>query len=124
MLRETVVDLRNVAREMPWFAAAVLLSVALCVGVNASVLGEAEEEHVRLSANRAHVPVASSIEEVKSRLLHRCPAEKVPGFTVIVALRQYSLELSVPMGKMRSRTNDARTRMKGSLKTAETRRTA
>jgi hypothetical protein len=124
MLRETVLDLRNVARDMPWFAAAVLLSVALCVGVNASVLGEAEEEHLRLSANRVDVPMASSIEEVKSRLLHRCPAEKIPGFTVIVALRQYSVELSVPMGRVRLRTDDARARMKGSLKTVNAPRTA
>jgi hypothetical protein len=109
---------------MPWFAAAVLLSVALCVGVNASVLGEAEEEHVRLSANRISVPMASSIEEVKSRLLHRCPAEKIPGFTVIVALRQYSVELSVPMGKVRSRTDDARKLIKGWLKAVDARRTA
>lgn len=118
MLRETVVDLRNVAREMPWFAAAVLLSAALCVGVNASVLGEAEEEHVRLSANRADVAMASSIEEVKSRLLRRCPAEKIPGFTVIVALRQYSVELSVPMRPLR---DDARVEQRGALVVADLR---
>lgn len=122
MLRDTIHDLRNVVREMPWFAAAVLLSVAVCVGVNASILDEAEEEHVRLSASRADVPMMSSIEEVKSRLLHRCPTERIPGFTVVVALRQYSLELSVPMGKIRSQTDDAWTRLKGSLNTVELRR--
>ena len=118
MLRETVLDLRNVAREMPWFAAAVLLSVALCVGVNASILGEAEEEHVRLSANRADVPMASSMEEVKSRLLRRCAAEKIPGFTVILALRQYSVELSVPM---RPLLHDARAGQRGALVVADLR---
>ncbi len=124
MVRETIHDLRNVAKEMPWFAAAVLLSVAICVGVNASVLDEAEEEHVRVRTSHADTAMTSSIEEVKSRLLHRCPTEKIPGFTVIVALRRYSLELSVPMGKVRSLTDDARTRMKGSLNPLELRRTA
>lgn len=124
MLRETIHDLRNVAREMPWFAAAVLLSVAVCIGVNASIFDEAEEEHLRMSANRADVSMTSSIEEVKSRLLNRCPMEKIPGFTVIVGLRQYSLELSVPIGRVRSRTDDAWTRLKGSLHTVELRRAA
>jgi putative ABC transport system ATP-binding protein len=68
MLRETVLDLRNVALEMPWFAAAVLLSVALCVGVNASILGEAEEEHVRLSANRADVPLGMLDDQWRGEL--------------------------------------------------------
>lgn len=124
MLRETIHDLRSVAREMPWFAAAVVLSVAVSIGVNASVLDEAEEEHIRLSARRADVPMTTTIEEVKSRLLHRCPTEKISGFTVIVALRQYSLELSVPMGRVRSQTDDAWTRLKGSLNTVELRRAA
>jgi len=124
MLRETVHDLRSVVREMPWFGAAVLLSVAVSVGVNASILDEAEEEHVRLSANRGDVAVVSGIEEVKSRLLHRCPTEKIPGFTVIVALRQYSVELSVPTGSARSLTDDARTRRKDSLKIVDLRRAA
>ncbi len=124
MVRETIHDLRNVAKEMPWFAAAVLLSVAVCVGVNASVLDQAEEEHVRLSANRADVAMVSGVEAVKSRLLHRCPMAKIPGFTVIVALRQYSLELSVPTGRVRTLTDDARARMKGSLKLVELRQAA
>src|SRR5215469_86131 len=124
MLRETVHDLRSVVREMPWFGAAVLLSVAVCVGVNASIVNEAEEEHVRLSANRTDAAVVSGIEEVKSRLLHRCPTEKIPGFTVIVALRQYSLELSVPTGRMRSLTDHEQTGMTGSLRIADLRHAA
>lgn len=55
MLRETVLHLRNVAREMPWFAEAVLLSVALCVGVNASVLGEARQALVADTLDRFQI---------------------------------------------------------------------
>lgn len=112
MLRETVLDLRDIVREMPWFGVAVFLLIAMGVGVNASILGEAEEEHVRLSAIRANVLMASSMEEVKSRFLRRCPAEKIPGITVIVALRQYSVELSVPM---RPLLDDARAGERGAL---------
>jgi hypothetical protein len=32
-----------------------------------------------------------------SKLSRGCAGEKIPGFTVIVAMRQYSVELSVPM---------------------------
>ena len=95
MLRETVLDLRNVVREMPWFGAAVLLSVAICVGVNASFFAEADGDSIRLSAGR--VDEMSCFDGAMSRLSRRCAAERIPGFTVIVAMRQYSVELSVPM---------------------------
>ena len=107
MLRETIHDLRNVVREMPWFGAAVLLSVAIGVGLNASIFDEADGDQIRLSASRIDGEMAR-LGGAMSSLSHRCPGEKIPGFTVIVALRDYSVELSVPMHGVTPLIDDAR----------------
>ena len=116
MLKETVLDLRNVVRDMPWFGVAVLLSVAIGVGVNASFFAEADGDSLRIRAGR--VDEMSCFDGTMRRLIHRCTEEKIPGFTVILALRQYSLELSVPM---RPLLDDARAEQRGALVAADQR---
>lgn len=124
MMRETILDLRNTVREMPWFAAAVALSVAIGVGVNAIVFDEADGDQVRVSASRLEADV-TGLREAKSRMLeHRCPGEKIPGFTVIVALRQYSVELSVPMRGVGPLFDDGRASLQGALDLVDLRRAA
>jgi hypothetical protein len=123
MVRETVHDLRNVVREMPWFAAAVTLSVAIGVGVNASFFDEADGDQIRVSANRIDDEVAR-FDGAMSRFSHRCAGEKIPGFTVIVALRRYSVELSVPMHGVPPLFDDARASLMGTLDVVDLRRAA
>jgi hypothetical protein len=109
MLRGLVNDAREVLREMPWFAAAVLLVMALCVGLNAAVFYEADGDEVLVSASKTEPQAMGSDAEPMSRMrAHVCSENKTPGFTVIIALRQYSLELSVPVTGVRSMFDDAR----------------
>jgi hypothetical protein len=123
MMRETILDLRNTVREMPWLGAAVALSVAIGVGVNASFFDEADGDQIRVSASRVDGEIVSFDGEM-SRLSHRCMGEKIPGFTVIVALRQYSLELSVPMHGVRPLFDDARASLRGVLNVIDLKRAA
>lgn len=123
-MRETILDLRNTMREMPWFAAVVALSVAIGVGLNASVIDEADGDQVRVSASRL-APDTTASNEAKSRMLeHRCSGEKIPGFTVVVALRRYSVELSVPLRGVRPLFDDARASLQGALDVVDLRRAA
>jgi len=119
MLRETVLDLRNVVREMPWFGAAVLLSIAIGVGAEASFFAEADGNSLRLGAGR--VDKMSCFDGAMRRLSHRSADERIPGFTVILAMRQYSVELSVPM---RPLLDDAGAGQRGGLNVVDLRQAA
>ena len=104
MIAELVRDVKTELRELPWFAATVVLAVAVGIGLNVAVFYEADGDELRVTASRAQ-----SIEEQVSRLrAHKCSMELKPGFTVLVGLRQYSLELSVPMAGVRSLFEDVR----------------
>jgi hypothetical protein len=112
-MRAVIEDTRQTLREMPGFAAAVVVMVALCFGVHGAVFYEADGEGLRLVADggepinntTARTEGADLIGRMRSRL--EC-AEKIPGFTVIVGLSHYNVELSVPMQGMRSMFEDAR----------------
>jgi hypothetical protein len=104
MIAELVQDVKTELRELPWFAATVVLAVAVGIGLNVAVFYEADGDELRVTASRAQ-----SIEEQVSRLrAHSCSRELKPGFTVLVGLRQYSVELSVPMAGVRSLFDDVR----------------
>ena len=90
---------RQVLREMPIFAAAVMTMVALGLGVHAAVFYEADGEDLRLIADRSEPNDAGEVTEAsdpmtRMRARLEC-AEKIPGFTVIVGLSHYNVELSV-----------------------------
>lgn len=124
-MRETILDLHNTVREMPWFAAVVALLVAIGAGVNACILDEADGDHVLVSASRIDDQTARLDESVKARLMgHRCATKKIPGFTVVVALRQYSLELSVPVHGVDSLVEDSRATLRGALDVIDLQRAA
>jgi hypothetical protein len=105
MIAELLQDVRTDLREIPGFIAMVVLAIAAGIGFNMAAFYEADGDELRLSASRGQ-----SIEEQMERLrLNSCSAEVKPGFTVIVGLRQYSVELSVPMAGARSLFCDMRT---------------
>jgi len=92
-------EARQMVREMPLAVAVFLAAVVLGLGAHAMVMDEADGESVRLVANR-HVSWQSGAQSrTVARLRSGC-REKIPGFTVIVGLNEYSLELSVPTVRM------------------------
>ena len=105
-------DARQMLREMPLFAAAVFLMFALGLGVHAAVFYEADGESLRLIADKSEPTDAIEATErddpmTRMRARLGCP-DKIPGFTVVVGLSHYNLELSVPVRGMRSMFEDAR----------------
>ena len=99
MVQGAIEDARRTLREMPLFAAAVFVVVALGVGVRAAIFYEADGEDLRLIADRSEPNEASEANDPMTRMRARLGcAEKIPGFTVVLGLSHYNLELSVPVG--------------------------
>ncbi len=81
--------------EMPAFVAAFLLLVAMCVGVRCAVFYEADGEQLRLITEGVNAEAMSENDAISRMRAHAECSVKVPGFTVIVGVRQYNMELSV-----------------------------
>jgi hypothetical protein len=100
MMMHAIEELRQFLREMPGATAALLVAVVLGVGAHAAIFYEADGEELRLIANHSVVQVPNEIENAdpltRMRARIHCP-EKIPGFTLIVGLREYNVELSVPV---------------------------
>jgi hypothetical protein len=118
-------DARQVLREMPLFAAAVLMMVALGLGVHAAVFYEADGESLRLVADKSEPSAADEANDPMTRMRARlgCP-EKIPGFTLVVGMSHYNLELSVPVRGMGTMFEDARSDVARTLELETTMRMA
>ena len=108
-MQGAIEDARQVLREMPLFAAAVLMMVALGLGVHAAVFYEADGESLRLVADKSEPSAADEANDPMTRMRARlgCP-EKIPGFTLVVGMSHYNFELSVPVRGMGTMFEDAR----------------
>jgi hypothetical protein len=108
-MQGAIEDARQTLREMPLFAAAVLMMVALGMGVHAAVFYEADGESLRLVADKSEPSTADETNDPMTRMRARlgCP-EKIPGFTLVVGMSHYNLELSVPVRGMQTMFEDAR----------------
>jgi hypothetical protein len=104
MWTELLQDVRADVRELPGVATAVVLAVAMGIGFNAAVFCEADGDEVRFSTSHVSMPE----ERLNMLRSHECAASMRPGFTVIVGLRQYTVELSVPVAGVRTLVEDAR----------------
>jgi hypothetical protein len=110
MIREAIEDARQTAEELPSFTAAFLMLVALCIGAHCAVFYEADGEQLKLTAADSMTRTATKGIDAMSRMRDRAEcAMKIPGFTVIVGLRQYEMELSVPIASVQSLFENART---------------
>lgn len=104
MIRGIAEEARLIVKEMPAFAAAFLVLTALCIGVRCTVFDEADGERLRLFARCG----VSSADDGRSWIdpIHRMRSRgshlRVPGFTVILGLRQYNMELTVPAATMQA----------------------
>jgi hypothetical protein len=84
--------------------------VALCIGAHGAVFYEADGEQLKLTAADSMSRTATKSMGAISHMRRRAEcAMKVPGVTVIVGLRQYEMELSVPIASVQSLFESART---------------
>ena len=124
-MQGAIEDARQTLREMPLFAAAVLMMVALGMGVHAAVFYEADGESLRLVADKSEPSTADETTDPMTRMRARlgCP-EKIPGFTLVVGMSHYNLELSVPVRGMQTMFEDARSDVARTLELETTTRIA
>jgi hypothetical protein len=124
MMRVAIEEIRQFLREMPGAAAALLIAVILGVGAHAAIFYEADGEDFRLVANRSTGRATDEVEGVDplSRMRSRIQcAEKIPGFTLIVGLSDYNVELTVPVTGMPSLFEDARADVARTMQPMDTR---
>ncbi|HTH53019.1 MAG TPA: hypothetical protein VL495_03650 [Edaphobacter sp.] len=114
MIRGVMEEARQFVRETPGFATAFLLLLILCIGVRCAVFYQADGEQLKLQAeNSLHYAIADgggAFHRMQARAA--CPF-KTPGFTVIVGLRQYEMELSVPAATVQALWKNARVFARG-----------
>ena len=104
MMAELLRDVKTDVRESPGVAAAVVLAVAAGVGCNAAFFCQADGEGLRVSASRGQ-SIADQVERLHAQ---SCSTDVTPGFTVIVGLREYSVEVSVPVPAVHALFEDVR----------------
>lgn len=114
MVQAIVDEAKQILREIPGFAVAVVLTVAMCAGIRAAIFYQADGEDLRLIADGSNAKALGKSDLMeRTRVRLEC-AENIPGVTVVVAWSHYNVELSVPMKSMRlmferSRPDVART---------------
>jgi hypothetical protein len=94
-------DLKQTMREMPWFAAAFGLLVVLGIGVNAEILGAADGDEARVCVGRVDTPMLPTLGAGEWNV-HRCVTGATPGLTVLVGIRHYRMEVTIPAAAVRS----------------------
>jgi hypothetical protein len=102
MMAELLGDVKTEVRELPGVAAAVVLAIVVGVGCNAAFFWQADGEGLRVSASQGQ----STADQVERLHAQSCSTEVTPGFTVIVGLHQYSVEVSVPVPGVRALFED------------------
>jgi hypothetical protein len=104
MMAELLRDVKTEVREMPGVVAAIALAVAVGVGCDAAFFCQADGDGLRVSASRGQ----STADQVERLHAQSCSTGVTPGFTVIVGLREYSVEVSVPVPGVRALFEDVR----------------
>jgi len=98
-------EAKNTAREMPWTTASIALAVVFGLGAHGDFYYEADAPQIKLMANHE----AHGVSMLRAAQRADCD-EKIPGFTLVVGMKEYSVELTVPVSGMRSMLHDAQTR--------------
>jgi hypothetical protein len=104
MMAELLRDVKTEAREMPGVAAAIVLAIVVGVGCNVAFFSEADGAGLRVSASREQ----STSDQVERLRAESCLTGLTPGFTLILGLRQYSVEVSVPVPGVHALLEDVR----------------
>ena len=125
MVRRTIDEVAQFLQDSPGFVAVVVMVVVIGVGAHAAIFDEADGEQLRLTADRNNTHAADESADPLRRMRSRIAcAEKIPGFTVIVGLSEYNIELSVPVVGMRSLFDDARSDVATTLSARDLRNAA
>jgi hypothetical protein len=125
MVQGVIDEAKQVLREMPGFAAAVMVMIVLGLGAHAAIFYEADGEDLRLIADKSEPSDGSDANDPMSRMRARLGcAEKIPGFTLVVGLSHYNLELSVPVRGMQTAFDQARPEVARVMSTPDLRRAA
>jgi hypothetical protein len=124
MIRAVMDDARQTLREMPGFAAVVAVTVALGFGMRAAIFYEADGEALRLVADRSEQGETGEEKDLINRMGSRLGSQQTPGFTVIIGLSHYNLELSVPVHGVDLLLNDSRPDVAQVIETRDTRAAA
>ena len=114
MIAELLQEVKTEFREFPELAAMALLALVVGIGLNTAVFSNATGDELQMRVSRGR-SAAEQIEQMERLRAHRCSEELKPGFTVIVELRRYSVELNVPLDGVRSLFDDAQTSIASSL---------
>lgn len=104
MIGELLRDVKADLRELPGVAIAIVVAIAVGIGCNVAIFWQADGDGLRVSASQDQ----SAENQVEQFHAKSCSAELVPGFTVILGLRQYSVELSVPIPGVQVLAEDVR----------------
>jgi hypothetical protein len=104
MIAELLEDVKTELREFPWLWVMVVLTIVAGLDFNLAIFGGADGSHLRLSASHG---AAAEVQMNRLRM-QGCTTGQTPGFTVIVGLRRYSMELSVPVEGVRSLLEETR----------------
>jgi hypothetical protein len=104
MIAELLRDMKEDLRELPGVTIAIALAIMVGLGCNAEIFWHADGDGLRVSASREQ----STSDQVERLHAKNCTAELTPGFTVLLGLRQYSVEVSVPIPVVRSFSEDVR----------------
>ncbi len=104
MMTELIQEMKSELLESPGIAGLLALAIVVGFGCNAVVVGEADGSELRVTASKSQ-----SIEDQANRLRwSACSAQLKPGFTILLGLQQYSVEVSVPLTGMRSLVQEVR----------------
>ena len=109
MIAELLQDVKTEIAKFPWLSLLVALTIVAGIDFKMAIFSEADGNQLRMSTI-----LGPSAEDQMNRLrMKRCSTGLTPGFTVIIGMRQYSMELSVPIDGVRSLLEDTRTDVTG-----------
>jgi hypothetical protein len=98
----TIEDLKQTGREMPWFAVTVLMAVAVGVGLNVEVIGGADGDQARVAMSRVENSMVVAADECE-RAARRCGLGDRPGVTMVIGVRSYRFEMTIPESVVRDK---------------------
>jgi hypothetical protein len=98
----TIEDWKQTMREMPWFAATVLLAVVVGIGVNVEVMGGADGDQARVAMGHIETSMVAAAGECK-RAVRQCGFGDRPGVTMVIGVRSYWFEMTIPESVVRDK---------------------
>jgi hypothetical protein len=100
-------EMKRTSAEMPWFVAAVLLAVTVCIGVHAEIISSADGDRPRVAIGYVETSMAHLANVCERRVRSRVEIP-APGVTMMLGARGYWLEMTVPSAAIASKVDAVR----------------